>query len=242
MQEAQLKVDWTTYATQYDMLMSYNPFYQDLHEEVWGFTDQWEIGKGDVIADFGAGTGNYSCALAKKFPEAKIWHFDRDAGMNEVATSKKTKSNLANLEIIEQDSLSLDLAESSLKACISVHALYPLSNPQGLLAKIYDWLAPNGYAIFVDPQQKINVLDWQIAVATRLLSQYGFRKTLKIIREASVVSKQNREIRKLQANGTYWTHKHEEFCQSISEVGFTIVDSGLTFRKKSEWVIDRTLH
>ena len=77
------------YAQKYDMLLQYNPFYQSLVKEVMDKAATWQVQAGDILLDLGAGTGNYSCALAERFPEARILHVDNDAGMNRVATAKK---------------------------------------------------------------------------------------------------------------------------------------------------------
>ncbi len=237
MKDLDRTVDWTKYAQKYDMLMSYNPFYQALHQEVIGFTDTWKIEAGDVILDMGAGTGNYSIDLAKKFPQAQIIHIDRDEGMNEVAKDKKVKHNLNNLKIIQSDAESISLEAGTLKACLCIHFLYTQSNPEVILSNIHEWMSPGGYGIFVDPGKAVNVLDWQMAIAIKMIRQHGLIKTFKVMKEGAEVSKQNREISKLQANGTYWTHSSEDFRSIIKNAGFNIMEYGRTFRKLSDWAL-----
>lgn len=220
----------------YDMLLAYNPFYQALHQEVLELTDHWTIKSGNVIADIGAGTGNYAVAVANKFPQAKVLHIDRDEGMNQVAAAKKMEQQLQNLRIHQQDISDLDFPNASLNACLCIHALYTLEQPQKLLSKIHQWLAVGGYGIFVDPGRVLNILDWQVAIGTHMLREHGLVKTLKIMQEGKEVSRQNRAIRKLQVDGTYWTHSHQEFLETVRNVGFKILKSGTTFRGLSDWV------
>ena len=75
-------LDWAIYARTYDMLLNYNPFYQKLRKEVIEYTKDWPIQADDMILDLGAGTGNYSLALAAQFPEAQILHIEPNEGMN----------------------------------------------------------------------------------------------------------------------------------------------------------------
>ena len=56
------------------------------------------------------------------------------------------------------------------------------------------------------------------------------------MKEGKEVSRQNREISKLQAKGVYWRHSHQEFCDTIADIGYRINESGLTFRKISDIV------
>lgn len=236
MQQLPNSVSWTQYAAKYDMLMSYNPFYQALHQEVLDLTDRWSINMGDLILDIGAGTGNYSSAVARKFAQAEVIHIDSDNEMNSVAEKKRENQKLTNLNILQQHSDDLRFQDDSVKACLCIHFLYTQEDPIGILQRIFEWLQPGGQAIFVDPGRILNVLDWKVAIGYQMIKRYGLVKTLELMREGREVSKQNRKISKLQANGTYWTHSTENFRNTIENIGFTIDDSGQTFRKLSDWV------
>lgn len=237
MEQKAINVDWNRYARKYDMLMKYNPFYQQLRAEVLKKVGRWKIDSYDRIADIGAGTGNYSVAVAKSFPGAKVFHVDRDLGMCSVAENKKQAENLQNLEIVNTSIEDLQLEPSSLKACLCIHSLYTFPDPEGLLKRIYDWLVPGGHGIFVDPGRPVKVLDWQIAIGWRMVKKYGLRKTLEVMKEGREISYQNQQISKYQADGTYWTHTPEEFVKTIQNAGFNILESRLCFRKISDMVI-----
>jgi len=232
-------VDWAIYAQKYDMLMEYNPFYQELHQEVLRHTEAWDIQPGACILDLGAGTGNYSTALARRFPQAQILHVDRDEGMNVVATRKSEKLNLQNLQIISRSAEEIQLPKEKIQACLCIHSLYTLPAPEKILQNIYHWLVPGGWGLFVDPGSAVNVLDWQVAIVRRMVKVYGWRKTFQVLREAKIVSQQNRAIRKKQIDGTYWTHSHEEFLDMLSRVGFEIRQAGRTYRNISDWAMVR---
>ncbi len=232
-------VNWSSYAQTYDMLLAYNPFYQQLHQEVLDHTTRWNIEPGDLLMDVGAGTGNYSCTLAETFPQAQVLHIDRDEGMNAVARQKQIQGGLHNLRIVTKAVDQLRFQPNSVKACICIHALYTLRDPRTLLSHMHDWLVPGGQGIFVDPGRILKVADWQWAIGWRMLRQHGFIQTWRVMRAGKEISHQNRLISQYQADGTYWTHTTEEFLQAIASVGFEIVEHGTTFRKVSDWAIVR---
>src|SRR6266446_3556848 len=82
------KVNWSAYATQYDLMAERNPAYQELLDHCVSTVRQWPLRAGDAIADFGAGTGNFSIALARALPEASVLHLELDAQMLAVAEAK----------------------------------------------------------------------------------------------------------------------------------------------------------
>lgn len=231
------QVDWQEYARKYDMLLAYNPFYQQLQQEVLQLVDQWEIGSGELIADLGAGTGNYSLALARRFPGARVLHIDNNPAMNELARQKKVSQQLEGLEIWEQGIEEVELEENSLQGLLSVHALYAFPHPQDALKKAYRWLRPGGKGVLVDPGRVVNVRRWQLAIGWHLLRSYGPARTLRIMQDGKIVSRQNRYIRSMQKRGELWTHSHEEFCDAVMQAGFRILESRLCFRGLSDLVV-----
>ncbi|MEL6633809.1 MAG: class I SAM-dependent methyltransferase [Bacteroidota bacterium] len=233
------KVDWSLYAQKYDLLMEYNPFYQDLHREVLLKIDSWDIPPGACILDLGAGTGNYSVALAQRFPQAQIVHVDRDEGMNKVAERKRDELDLQNLQIISRSVKDIQFPQEKIQACVCIHSLYTLPEPEKILQNIRHWLVPGGWGLFVDPGSAVNVLDWQVAIIRRMVKEYGWKKTFQVLREAKIISQQNRAIRKKQIDGTYWTHSQEEFLDTLNRVGFEVLQAGRTYRNISDWAMVR---
>lgn len=229
-------VSWHRYAQTYDLLMQHNPFYQQLHASVMEAARQWEIRPGDHIADLGAGTGNYSLALAQAFLMAHVIHMDNDEGMNARAASKGMALGLHNLQIIHRSVDDWALPEGSLRAILSVHALYTFPEPEKILKSMYRWLEPGGVGILVNAGRIVRVWDWQWAIGKHLLLKHGPKKTLDIMRQGKEVSKQNAYIREMQKNGTYWTHTHDEFVGAVQAAGFEVVEARTAFRGISDWV------
>ncbi|PHN05989.1 class I SAM-dependent methyltransferase [Flavilitoribacter nigricans] len=230
-------LSWGTYAQKYDILFDYNPFYQKLHRQVMQEVGKWSVPSGAVLADIGAGTGNYSLAMAQNFPQATVLHIDKDEGMNEQAAQKKYRLELSNHQIRSLGVDEIKLAPDSLQGLISIHALYTFPDPAKVLQNMYEWLEPGRPAVLVNAGRIVNVLDWQLAIGWHLLRKYGFKKTLEIMREGKEVSRQNAYIREIQRQGGYWTHSHGEFCEAIEAAGFRIRHSKTCFRGVSDFVV-----
>lgn len=237
--QTQQTVSWKTYAQTYDMLLQYNPFYQQVHQEVMEAVKDWKMAKGDCIADLGAGTGNYSIALAKQFPQATVLHIDSDEGMNAVTRDKRESDNITNHHTLEKGIDDVKIEKESLKALVSIHALYTFPDPHKALREMYSWLEPGGCAVLVNSGRVVNVWSWQLAIGWHLLKTYGLKKTLEIMRQGKEVSKQNAYIRDMQVRGEFWTHTHKEFCEAVQNAGFEILESKKTFRGISDFVVVR---
>ena len=102
---------------------------------------------------------------------------------------------------------------------------------------MFTWLKQGGKGVLVNSGRMVNVMDWQLAIGWHLIKTYGLSKALKIMNEGKEVSRQNRLIREMQRDGTFWTHSHEEFCQAIEAAGFTIISTQTCFRGISDFVV-----
>jgi len=76
-----------------------------------------------------------------------------------------------------------------------------------------------------------------LAIGAHLLRRHGLMKMLEIMREGREVSRQNDYIRRMQAQGVYWTHSHQEFCDAVRAAGFEIKTAKKTFRGYSDLVV-----
>ncbi|UZR99504.1 class I SAM-dependent methyltransferase [Chondrinema litorale] len=239
MSTVEKEVNWKSYAQKYDMLLSYNPYYQQLYNEVLSYTNNWDTFPNDILLDIGAGTGNYSTQLALQHPQANIIHIDNDKGMNLEAANKANFLGLKNHIITDKNIREVVFAHNSVKGIISIHALYTFPNPTEIIKRIYNWLVPNGKVVLVDAGRIVNVISWQIAIGYHLLKNYGLKKTLSIMEEGKEVSKQNSVIRQMQKSGKFWMHSHKEFCSAIEDAGFIIENAHKTFRNVSDFVVAR---
>ena len=108
------QVNWSSYANVYDMILLYNPAYQEIISHFCHEIQSWPIHDGETVADVGAGTGNFSIELAKQFQNANILHIDADEGMNKVAESKSSRLKIENLSVVTTRFEELELSENSL--------------------------------------------------------------------------------------------------------------------------------
>ena len=230
-------VDWNAYSQKYDMLLAYNPYYQQAHQQIIAAVREWEVPANAQLADIGAGTGNYSVAMAQLFPQAQVIHIDNNKTMNAIAPKKA--SDLINFEVRHTGIQELTFPERSLHGVLCLNALYTFPEPVQVLQQIYRWMAPGGQAIFLDPGRIMNIMGWKLAISWHLLRRYGLQKTLEVFQESKVVAKQNAYIRSMQQNGTYWTHSHEDFCRTIEQAGFTIESASVCFRGDCDLVMAR---
>ena len=232
-------LDWSVYAKSYDLLLSYNPFYQKLQEDILKTCRGWNIAGDDLIVDLGAGTGNYSLPLAKFYPEAQVLHIEPNEGMNMRTREKMQERGIENVSILPCYASDVKISENSVQGCTCIHALYTFKDPEHIIRQIYRWLKPGGQAVLVDAGRKVKVLEWQVAIGWHLLTTYGWKKSVEIMRSGKEVSKQNAYIRKKQQSGEYWLHSHEEFVDIIRKTGFEILEAKTSFRGISDFVVVR---
>lgn len=231
-------IDWSSYAEVYDMIFEYNPAYQELVAKFQDVISEWEITPQASILDIGAGTGNFSLAAANRFSNNTVYHLDSDMQMNKFAKCKADTRKLTNIEFIHTPIESLDWSKfSNLQAVSCVHALYIMQNPQNVINAIYQALQPGGYVFLCNPGRILNITDWSKYFIKHLFQKHGFVATLQIVFRGRQIFKQNKIVRQLQLDGTYWTHSHEEFCDVVKNVGFKIIKAEKVFRDYSDLIV-----
>lgn len=139
-----------------------------------------------------------------------MYHLDSNIQMNKFAKCKAETRKLTNVEFIPASIESLDWTKfSNLQAVSCVHALYTIQNPQNVINAIYQALQPGGYVFLCDPGRVLNIFDWSKFFIKNLLQNYGFFKTIQIFWHGREVLKQNKIVRQLQLDGTYWTQSNK---------------------------------
>ena len=117
--------------------------------------EQFDLGKGSHVADFGAGSGFYSFAAAKAVGGAgKVYAVDVQKSLLEkLKNEARNVKHFKNIEIIWAD---LDhvggtkLRENSMDAIIAANVFFQLEQKDNACTEIKRILKPGGRVLFVD--------------------------------------------------------------------------------------------
>lgn len=230
-------VDWNSYAEVYDLMAKHNPAYQAIIAQFKQNIKTWNVPNDARLYDLGAGTGNFSLELAKHFPQYHITHVDSDVAMNSLAQSKAREDGVVNIEFVETDLQTFDLAAESVTAISCIHALYALPDPQQVIHKMYRWLKPNGYLFVCDLGRVLQVGDWAKYLFTEVMREHGLLKAVALFYKGRAVAEHNKLIAAAQRSGCYWVHGHTDFVRAFERVGFRVLSSSKTYRGYSDIVL-----
>ena len=230
-------VNWEKYASAYDLMAHNNPSYQDILAIMSQQSAGWSIKAGDMIADLGAGTGNYSTLLASLFPSATVVHVDSSQEMNERASQKACFLSCKNLQVRTEAVDMVNFLPESLAAVVCVHALYTFPNYRHLISKMHRWLRPGGVLFVCDLGRPMDVNDWSRYIFREAYRQDGLLATLRLFWKGRVVANQNRKIRALQESGDYPMHELAEFRKRFERCGFRTILSEECYRGYSDLII-----
>ncbi len=215
-------VNWTAYAYQYDLMAQHNPFYQELLQHCFKAVSEWQLQPNDIIADFAAGTGNFSIALAKIFPHLTVLHVELNEQMIQVAENKAHIAGLKNWKVVRLD-LTQDLWPiPKIAGATIIHALYSLSQPKDIITRICTLLKPGGHVYAANCGRPMKVADWGKALIWHSLRANGVLKTLSLLARTGSVRRENRHIAECQRSGQFWLHDLAEFRAAFEAQGMAI--------------------
>ena len=215
-------MNWSQYATVYDLMADSNPAYQQLLEDFCSYMTGLSIPPDGIILDLGAGTGQFSLLAAKHYPHCKIIHVDQDARMITRAKEKALALSLTNIKFVCGDLCSPQQENGSVQLILSIHSLYACGNHSQALEQAYLSLAPGGNAYFIDPGRCIDIGDWSTYLFKHLLKTRGLYHTVVTFIRGLPVARANRTILRLQKEGVYWTHTTDQFGSALNEAGFRV--------------------
>jgi len=216
------EIDWDAYASQYDLLATYNPSYRENIELLRSMLKDFALSDEPRICDIGAGTGNYICALAKDLPEAAFYHVDADQKMNDVAKNKYAAAGVKNVEIHGASALDTEFQPGSFDLIICVNALYAIHPPEELLRRAKLWLKPGGVFFVIDFGRRTRMWDWSKYIFGSILREHGVMETIRFFVNGMETIRQNRRGSKGQAEGVYWLHTTDEFKEALVRAGYSI--------------------
>ncbi|TWT60945.1 class I SAM-dependent methyltransferase [Rubinisphaera italica] len=104
---------------------------------------------GDVVLDYGCGTGTAACELANQVKE--IHAIDISSKMVEAAKGKADARNLQNVSFLQADIFDERYKEESFDAILAFNILHTVPNPQDVVERFHEMLKPEGVFISVTP-------------------------------------------------------------------------------------------
>lgn len=112
--------------------------------------DELEIGKDDVLADIGAGSGYFSFLLAPLVPDGKVIAEDIQPEMIEFIEGKKKLKNVANVETLLGTIEDTKLPAGEVDLVILVDAYHEFSHPREMMESVVRGLRPGGRVILLE--------------------------------------------------------------------------------------------
>jgi ubiquinone/menaquinone biosynthesis C-methylase UbiE len=110
-----------------------------------------EVGPGSVVADVGAGDGDYALALARRVgPEGRVYATEIDAGLRERIARAAGEAGLANVVVVEARVDASGLPDACCDAAFLRGVYHHLTQPEPTLASLRAALRPGGRLVVID--------------------------------------------------------------------------------------------
>lgn len=135
--------------------------------------DEWDVRPGEVIADFGAGSGFFSIALARRVGYAgKIYALDIREEALEAVKARAKSFRLLNVETMKTDlerERGSTLKNETMDKVIISNILFQTENKKNIAEEAFRILKPSGVVITIEWKEKIPKNETQ-----RLFETIGF--------------------------------------------------------------------
>ncbi|MCU0858779.1 MAG: class I SAM-dependent methyltransferase [Pontiellaceae bacterium] len=215
-------VDWSAYAQEYDRMAQHNPAYQELVRHCVSIVRDWPLEPEDVVAEIGAGTGNFSIAVAQSLSGVKILHADFNVDMLKIAQEKAQQAALKNWRAVQLNVQEENWNLPLLGGIVAVHCLYSFQNPQRVIQKMCRQLKPGGFIYACDIGRVMSIWDWTLYLFRESVHEHGLRATLSTFMRSQEIRRQNQAVARNQKRGIYWTHNLAEFRASFEAAGIQV--------------------
>jgi ubiquinone/menaquinone biosynthesis C-methylase UbiE len=122
--------------------------------------EAFPVRQGSIVAELGAGAGNFAYALSKKVGESgKVFAVDIQKGLLEKLKKESTEKGIQNIEIIWGDIEVVGgtkLREASVDAVAIVNVLFQIDAKAGLVHEVGRILKNGGMLLLVDWQESFS--------------------------------------------------------------------------------------
>lgn len=201
-------------------MAQHNPAYQELLAHCLNTVTGWPLSTGDVVADIGAGTGNFSIALARALPGVQVIHADFNDAMSEIARQKA--AGLSNWRTVSLDVQSDDWHLPVLAAIVTVHSLYTFPRPHRVIQRMAAQLRRGGFIYACDVGRVLKIRDWTWYLLKEAARAHGVPATVSLFCRGQEIRRQNQAVVRGQRCGTYWTHNLAEFRAAFEAAGIEV--------------------
>ena len=122
-----------------------------------------DVKEGQVVADFGAGSGHHTFKLSKLVgANGKVYAVDIQAEMLDIIGKRMRKDNIKNIIQVHNNEKEAKLPEGKIDMILMVDVYHELSYPYEVTADLVKALKPGGRLIFVEfrlEDKKVPILD-----------------------------------------------------------------------------------
>jgi predicted methyltransferase len=120
-----------------------------------------EIGPGSVVADIGAGKGQYALALARRVgPTGRVYATEIDAGLREKIARAAEREGLANVVVVEALEDATGLPPGCCDAAYLRDVYHHLTKPEPFLASLHASLRPGARFVVIDFRPTLWLAPW----------------------------------------------------------------------------------
>jgi ubiquinone/menaquinone biosynthesis C-methylase UbiE len=232
-------LEWSSYAPKYDTICEYNPAYQENLERLKSYVMSWGLDQEAKIADLGAGTGNFICAMADVLPQATYTHIDFDPCMNKVARAKYEQRETTRVRIVEDYLQRVEIPDQSFDLIVCVNVLYAVAPQTLFLKRVKRWLKPGGRFFVIDFGRKVKIFDWGWYFLKNTMREHSFSHFIRVLMDNYEFVRQNKNAQHDFEEGYFWEHSTDEFKELLVSTGFSVEELYTCYRDYCDLAICR---